>query len=472
MLVTPSAAPVSEPARLTPEASNTSASDVSIPELDGLRGIACLTVVLGHFDAVTSRVSFFPAWQAVVTTLNASMGVICFFTLSGFLLTYLAAIEFRRTGRFDVRAFYVRRAFRIWPLHFTVLATVMLLVAPFGPLAIESRAYQWCLEHLWMYVLFLNNWSLAFYGVGGHVDLSPPMLNISWSIAIEEQIYLVFPLVMLGILGAARRRQVTVIALVIGVALAYRLIALLWWGPLQPGRAGTIYLGTLTYLDVVLAGGLAGWLCATRRLGGLASQTEQRRPLPIWVGVVILVGLIAVSLAWRYIERYGSTPLDVVVYPLMGAVFGGGMLWIADRPGSWVARALRWPPLRVLGTLSFGIYLWHFTARTITYQTFEWLRFRPRGQEQIDLLAACTFLTYLALSVLLATLSYTLVERRFLALRVRLSQRRASRQGGRPRPEPTPHRRAAPAPRFVPVTAACLAVATLGLGLAHLLVRR
>ena len=348
----------------------------------------------------------------------------------------------------------------------------MLLTAPFAPLAIDGRAYQWCLDHLWMYGLFLNNWSLAFYGVGGHVDLSPPMLNISWSIAIEEQIYLVFPLVMLGILGAARRRQVAVIALVIGIAVAYRLVALLWWGPLQPSRAGTIYLGTPTYLDVVLAGGLAGWLCATRRLAGPDGPAGKRRPLPIWLGVVILVGLVAVSLAWRYIERYGSTPLDVVVYPLMGAVFGGGMLWIAERPGSWVARALRWPPLRVLGTLSFGIYLWHFTARTITYHAFELLRFRPRGQEQIDLLAACTFLTYLALSVLLATLSYALVERRFLALRGRLSQRGTLGQGSRPRPEPTPHRRAAPGPRFVPVTAACLAVATLGLGLAQLLVRR
>src|SRR5215207_4990015 len=141
------------------------------------------------------------------------------------------------------------------------------------------------------------------------------------------------------------------------------------------------------------------------------------------------------------IETYGSTALDVVVYPLMGAVFGGGMLWIAERPGSWVAWALRWLPLRVLGTLSFGIYLWHFTARTIAYRVFELLHFRPRGQEQIDLLAACTFLTYLGLSVLLATLSYVLVERRFLALRVRLSQRGRS---ARPRPEPTPHRRAAP----------------------------
>src|SRR5690349_20861582 len=225
------------------------------------------------------------------------MGVICFFTLSGFLLTYLAVLEFRRTGGFDAWAFYVRRVFRIWPLHFTVLAVVMLLAAPFSPLAIDGRAYQWCLDHLWTYVLFLNNWSLAFYGVGGHVDLSPPMLNISWSIAIEEQLYLLFPLVMLGVLGASRRRQALVIAVVLAVALGYRLTALLWWGPSQPGRAGTIYLGTPSYLDVVLAGGLAGWLCARRRL--LRPEDGARRPLPAWLGLVVLAGLAAVSLAWR-----------------------------------------------------------------------------------------------------------------------------------------------------------------------------
>ncbi len=436
-------------------------ADVSIAELDGLRAIACLTVLLGHFDAVTSRVSFSGAWTELVTILNPSMGVLCFFTLSGFLLTYLAVLEHRQTGEFDVRAFYTRRVFRIWPLHFVVVATVMLLVSPFGPLPIDERSFRWCVENLWPYLLFVNNWSMGFRGVGGHQDFSPPMLNISWSIAIEEQVYLLFPLVMLAVLGASRRRLIVVSGAVVGLATAYRLYALLTWGPEQGGRLGVIYLATPSYFDVVLAGGIAGWICASRRLAG--AQPMARRSSR-WLGVAVLVGLVGVSLAWRYVYTVGSTYLDVVVYPLMGAVFGAGMFWVATNPSSLLTGVLRWRPLRVLGTLSFGLYLWHFTARTIAYELVE--GFRPRGQGQVDVLVVATFVAYLALTLFLATLSYALVERRFLLLRRRFS---TSAPGRRRSPA---GRREAPGPRALPLMAACLTIAAISIGLAHLLVRR
>jgi peptidoglycan/LPS O-acetylase OafA/YrhL len=435
--------------------------DPSIAELDGVRALACIVVVLSHFDSVTPDVSFFTAWTALVTTLSGAMGLVCFFTLSGFLLTYLAVVEHVQTGRFDVRAFYVRRIFRIWPLHFVVVGIVTVLISPVGPFPIERAAFQWCLEHLWMYGVFLNNWSLAFIGVNGYVDRTPSMLNISWSIAIEEQIYLVFPMAMLAVLGKGRRQQVLVAAAMLAAGLGYRLLAYQWWGAFQSGRLSVLYFATPTYVDVVLAGGIAGWICARRRFGDAqAAPAGSGRSR----AMMFLIELFAISFFWRIMDNVGGTLLDVVAYPLMGMVFGLGMLWVTESPGAIVARVLRWRPLRVVGTLSFSLYLWHFTGRAITHALFD--SFRPQSQGQVDILAVATLVTFLAVSLLLATLSYALVERPFLQLRARLTTR------GQPSGHVHATRRRAPGPPSVRLTTACFIVAAVGIGIAHLLVAR
>lgn len=431
-------------------------ADPTIAELDGVRALACLVVMLNHFDGMPGAVSWKPTWDALVAMVSGSMGLICFFTLSGFLLTFLAVLEHHRSGQLDVRAFYMRRIFRIWPLHFTVIGVVMFLIAPFGPFPIGVAAFRWCIENLWTYGLFVNNWSPAFEGVGGHVDSSPSMLNISWSIAVEEQIYLVFPAIMLAILRGGRRWRMAVVAGVIGAAFAYRLLAHMWWGPFQTGRLGVIYFATFSYLDVVLAGGIAGWICAHRRLRGEPGRpsTSARRR-----GLMVAIAFVTVSLFWREV---GGTYLDVVAYPLMAIVFGVGMLWITENPGSAPARVLRWKPLRVLGTLSFGLYLWHFTGQAMTHALFG--SFRPLDPAQVELLGAATLTTYLAVSLLMATLSYALVERPFLQLRVRLTKPGRSsdytRSSGRHVPSASSFR----------LATACLAVAAASVGLAHLLV--
>jgi peptidoglycan/LPS O-acetylase OafA/YrhL len=161
----------------SPSSSSRGGSDGQrwIGELDGLRGLACLSVVLAHY-AVPG-----PFWtrqlrEEVLNVSAANLGVVFFYTLSAFLLTYIGVHEYATKGSFSVRHFYIRRCFRIWPLYFTVLAVELVKIQPGGPmhpgLAVGPATWTWINEHLWLYLGLLSNWSLAFNYVGGYVDQS------------------------------------------------------------------------------------------------------------------------------------------------------------------------------------------------------------------------------------------------------------------------------------------------------------
>jgi peptidoglycan/LPS O-acetylase OafA/YrhL len=181
-----------------------------IPQLDGLRGIAALSVV-AHFNTRP-----FPLDPAVTTVYGATsllhtfsvapMAVVAFYALSAFLLTHLAVREYDAAGRFGVRRFYTRRVLRIWPLYFTVVAVNLLAAIPGGPLMgfadDNPTMLPWMLDHWWLYVGFLTNWSLAFNYVRGHIDMGFPGVAVLWSITVEEQFYLLYaPLMLLALRG-------------------------------------------------------------------------------------------------------------------------------------------------------------------------------------------------------------------------------------------------------------------------------
>src|SRR5215210_7944104 len=111
-----------------------------IAELDGLRAVAALAVVIGHHDA-SPEWNMYPVFAAVQVVASASMAVMLFFALSAFMLTSLAVREFDRTGALDVRAFYVRRALRIWPLY-TVAVSFGVLIATPGTLVTAPGVYD------------------------------------------------------------------------------------------------------------------------------------------------------------------------------------------------------------------------------------------------------------------------------------------------------------------------------------------
>ena len=338
-----------------------------LPQLDGMRGLAALSVVLAHFNPSPLKVQPESGIGLLITASRevalGNLAVVLFFVLSGFLLTYLARREFHATGHFSIRHFFVRRVLRIWPLYFTVVAVAYFLQSRYDHLTPEFAAtaetWRWITNHFSLFALFAGNWSLAFNHVGSFVDHSPGLLRILWSIGVEEQFYAVYPFLIFLVL---RHPQIR-----LGIALLILLIAWgfrIWFCTLnvtQPAMqsAGGMYYATLSYGDVLLAGVIAGWL---------AAKPDSLHPRSLlfhaWLGPVLLILALGVGLLWAEHLWYPYSGVSVAGYGLVGILFALFLLWAkacADHP---LTRLLASRPLRWLGTLSYGIYMWHVLSNT------------------------------------------------------------------------------------------------------------
>ncbi|MFJ4877221.1 acyltransferase family protein [Streptomyces sp. NPDC088745] len=299
-----------------------------IEPLDGLRGLAVLGVLFfhaGHFG-------------------GGFLGVDLFFVLSGFLITGLLLRETAaRGGRVDLLAFWGRRARRLVPaLAVTVAATLVLLWA-FGPPALLGQARDdtpWVLANLanWHFISDrLGYWDAAGTHVFSHL----------WSIAVEEQFYLLWPpLLCLVARGRHAGRNVAVVAA--AGALASLLLMIVLVDPVDTTR---VYEGTDTRAFSLLLGALTATPPAARLLARLTTRAAGR------VALVLACGIGAY---WALTEGQTSAALfrgGLFAHALAAALLIG---CLAQAPAAPLGRALRVRPLRWAGRISYSLYLWHW----------------------------------------------------------------------------------------------------------------
>ena len=168
-----------------------------LPELDGLRALAVLLVVTVHMHA--------RAWHA----LNGHLGVILFFVLSGYLITALALREEATLGRLHLRAFFIRRSFRIFPLYYLVLALYCLLIFGLGVSPEKRQLLAWELPYFLTYLQ-----EIPFFGAAAHPQ--GPFYQ-SWSLGIEEKFYLVWPILCFVVFRYRRNLRLPVACALIAV---------------------------------------------------------------------------------------------------------------------------------------------------------------------------------------------------------------------------------------------------------------
>ncbi|MDX2098550.1 MAG: acyltransferase [Leptolyngbyaceae cyanobacterium bins.59] len=389
-----------------------------ISELDGLRAIACLFVVVAHYSLASGKEEA-PSWLSVLIAgmhrlSLPNLAVIFFYTLSAFLLTFLGVREYRKTGSFKIKQFLGRRFFRIWPLYFFMLLIALLLAMPGGLWGTDNPGqWQWLQQHFWFYLTFLSNWSLAFNAVGGYTDSSPPFLVVLWSIAVEEQFYLFFPF-LLSVLLPRKRRLLWIVALLIAIGLSFRA----WFLTLPVdnsslGSQGGMYYATLTYCDVFLAGGFAGWFV-----------TQQEGKEPSWipfmqqpvVGISLLGAIVALTLIWQDHLWYPYSGTSIFIYGVTGSLFALGIVWVLANREALLCRLLRSPIMQRFGLLTYGLYLWHLIAQTIVKYDTGSLVLESMGERQF--MVTMTFLLYLSTTLGFASLTYGLIEQPFLLLKL------------------------------------------------------
>ncbi|WP_394843579.1 acyltransferase [Pendulispora brunnea] len=301
-----------------------------LPALDGLRGLALLGVLFFHANGALP---------------GGYLGVDLFFVLSGFLITSLLLAEHRGTGRIELSSFWVRRAKRLMP----ALLSVMLAVALYSRFFAKPDELAGLRAEGLATLAYVANWR-TIMAQKSYWDLfvAPSPLEHTWSLAIEEQFYVLWPLLVALLLhrfGAWRNRAVLVASLALTALSMVTMFALF-----DPEHVSRVYLGT----DTRAAGILAGAALAAVLPPNHAFSRPAVRVLDA-LGLACILGL---GVAWCSLE--GQDPF----------LYRGG-LWLteagalvliacATQERSLVARALSFRPLTLVGTISYGVYLWHW----------------------------------------------------------------------------------------------------------------
>ncbi len=348
-----------------------------VPGLDGLRALSVTAVLLYH-----AEITWMP---------GGFLGVDVFFVISGYLITSLLLAEDRNKGRVNLGQFYLRRARRLLPALFLVLGTVSLFSIIFLP--DEVRALRGDVVAALGYV---TNW----WQIGQHQSYiaaqgRPPLLRHLWSLAVEEQFYLVWPMLLVGMLKLWRRKRLTMIAVTLAVITAsFITMVVLSSGHdftvVDPSR---VYYGTDTRIFTMLIGAVLAMVWSPWRLR--ADIPRQPRLVLDAVGGSALVLLVLVFGT----AHYQSNVLFRGGF-LAVAILAAVVIAVAVHPASRIGTVvLAQQPLRWLGERSYGIYLWHWPIFMVT-----------RPGEDIDLTGWANTALRIGLTLIAAELSFRFVE--------------------------------------------------------------
>ncbi len=337
-----------------------------LPGLDGLRAVAVGMVMLSHFGA----------------GVPGDLGVSIFFVLSGFLITWLLLREYRATADLSLRRFYIRRTLRIFPAYYAFLAFSITIDLVRG----DSRIRPLILPAL----AYLVNYYNAFHG--------HPITSVAhaWSLAVEEQFYLLWPLCFLFFARRGRPALVVGLGLLIGAVLVWRCVA---YFVLDLGSA-YVYNAFDTRFDNLAVGCLLAVLSERDWFAAVAARLATSPILTLVPIALLFVSRILAPTAWHYGPGFTVDAVLIALWITQVLQLQHSLWW------SW----LEHPVTRYLGTISYPLYLYHLWGFGLG------VRAAPDAPRAIQ------FVLGTLASIVLASGSYYVVERPFLRLKGRFEE--------------------------------------------------
>ncbi len=356
-----------------------------IPALDGLRGLAVAAVVLYHFAPDLVPAGF--------------IGVDVFLVLSGFLITSLALEEVDRTKTMSAPGFFARRARRLLPAAIATIVVVVVVARILGHGSVDTSLRGNAIASL-AYVA--NWWSIAQHSSYQAAFGAESPLNHFWSLAVEEQFYLLFPVALIGTvfvlkrkIGLHRLAHVTLIAAVLGALGSCALMWLLYTPHTDPSR---VYFGTDTrsqalFVGIAIACIVRLWpVTPSRRLARTTLTTAALLGLALLVGVATTADFHS---DWLYTGGF-----------LLIALATGAIVLTLNGHDSFFTKSLSFRWLRTLGLVSYGLYLWHWPVKV--FVTGQRLHLSSDRTGKIEL-----FLIRIALTAIATAISWYLIEQPF-----------------------------------------------------------
>jgi peptidoglycan/LPS O-acetylase OafA/YrhL len=355
---------------------STSQRHQRIAGLDGLRALAVISVVLTHYGVFLNLED-----SALYPLVHGVTGVRVFFVLSGFLITRLLLAEYRESGHISYRDFVARRALRIFPLYFLFLSLATLLCV-----AGIWNTRPGGLLYAWMYVYNFVPPSLY-----------DPVLAHTWSLAVEEHFYLLWPLALLFFVS----RPPALFAFIALAALA-SLASFVVLTRVVQVRGVFVDRWTMVAAFSLLVGGFAAAQAHFKPDGPLCTFSRS------YAGLAAAVLLFVAPSILHFIPALSHRVLPVyAAVSLQSVGIGVLLLWIAARPQSALVAGLEMQPLRYIGTISYGIYIWQGFFLAVSPARDPASAWPP--SPNVGLLAVAV----------LAPLSYHFFEKRFLAMKSR-----------------------------------------------------
>jgi peptidoglycan/LPS O-acetylase OafA/YrhL len=371
-----------------PESKSSWSANSRLPSLDGWRALSILLVLGSHSGMVhgSSR------WKPFLRWIVGETGVLCFFVISGFLITWLLLVENDRQGQISLKNFYIRRILRIFPVFYTFLLAVAILQC-FTPWSQNWVEWIGCLTFTQN---FIN---------------SPDPTGHLWSLSVEEQFYLLWPLTLVYLIkhGATGRRILNFLAISIVVAPICRALgyhpATQRFFPFLENRS------FFNYFDLLAVGcACAIYLVEARKTGFLSDVFHMRRRTVLLAGTVLV--LVPYGLAVIQRSNYILRVFSVTVGRDFEA-FGFALLILQSvfMPDWGIYRVLNWRWVSQIGILSYSIYIWQQMFCTAP---------QKYGLGQVWWMS---FPCWLATAFIVACISYYGLERPILKLRARFGSR-------------------------------------------------
>ncbi|AHI55788.1 acyltransferase family protein [Listeria ivanovii] len=314
-----------------------------VPSIDGLRALAVIAVISYHLNFSWAKGGF--------------IGVDIFFVLSGYLITNILLTQWEKTQTLQLKQFWLRRFRRLIPAVYIMIVVVVIYSVLFHPEILKNLRGDAIASFF-----YVSNWWFIFHNVSyfDSFGLPSPLKNL-WSLAIEEQFYLIWPAFLLVFLRWVKNPKL-LLKIVIGLGLLSAIWMTILYDPgTDPSR---VYYGTDTRAFDLLAGCALAFVWPFNRLSPVVPK-KSKAVLNIAGTLSILLFLVFTAFVSEYqpfLYRGGL---------LFVAIIGVTMIATISHPASYLSKIFSFKPLRWIGTRSYGIYLWHYPIITLTTPVFE-----------------------------------------------------------------------------------------------------